>query len=132
MHLKSINQTLSIVSRQCRFGRNGDKRFLWRTASTSISMGSTEFEAQHGPGLIDNRGMTVFNTLHELQEVACQVYANNELFGTFSDQTQKFEYLTYKEFGHKVEECRAVLKHLGKWLFRFLVYHQNDCFLSCI
>jgi hypothetical protein len=114
MHLKSINY---IVSRQCRFGRTINRRFLWQTAPASDSIGSTDFEVKYEPGLLDNQGMTVFNTLHELQEVACKVYANNDLFGTFSEQSQKFEYLTYKEFGHKVEECRAVLKHLGKWLF---------------
>lgn len=76
---------------------------------TSMSM--ADFQAQ---GLVDSQGLTVFNTLHELQTTACKVYSDNELFGTFSEASGHFEYLTYKDFGEKVDECRAVLKHLGK------------------
>jgi hypothetical protein len=80
------------------------------TASTIVSS-RADFQKQ---GLLDNEGLTVFNTLHELQEVACSVYSENELFGTFNDSSGQFEYLTYGDFGKQVEECRALLRHLGK------------------
>lgn len=66
-------------------------------------------------GLVDAKGLTMFNTLHELQETSCEVYAGNELFGTYDEKSGRFVYLTYREFGHKVDECRAVLKHLGEY-----------------
>jgi hypothetical protein len=81
------------------------------TAGASSSMSMADFQAQ---GLVDGHGLTMFNTLHELQLTACKVYPNNELFGTFSEKSGHFEYLTYRDFGEKVDECRAVLKHLGQ------------------
>ncbi|KAG7374459.1 long-chain-fatty-acid-CoA ligase [Nitzschia inconspicua] len=84
------------------------KEFSWRSLSASMSM--ADF---HDQGLIDSQGLTLFDTLHELQETSCTVFADNELFGTYNDKSGKFEYLSYKEFGQKVDECRAVLKHLG-------------------
>jgi hypothetical protein len=125
MH-RSISQKLSIVGRNYRFGRICDGTILMRAFSVSDSATKTYFKEQ---GLLDNQGMTVFNTLHELQEVACKVYGNNELFGTFSGETQQFEYLTYKQFGGKVEECRAVLKNLGKCsINRLYLYECLSCF----
>jgi hypothetical protein len=85
------------------------KGFAWKAFSTSTSV-----EDFRGQGLLDSQGLTVFDTLHELQETSCKVYANNELFGTFNDESGNFEYLTYKDFGQKVVECRRVLKHLGE------------------
>ena len=87
------------------------KKFAWRTLSTSTSV-TTDIEAQ---GLLDSKGLTVFDTLHQLQETSCEVFSNNDLFGTFNDKSGKFEYMTYEDFGQKVSECRAVLKHLGEF-----------------
>jgi hypothetical protein len=85
------------------------KRFSWKALSTSTTV--VDFEDQ---GLVDSQGLTAFDTLHELQEASCKVYASNELFGTYNELSGQFEYLKYWEFGQKVDECRAVLKHLGE------------------
>jgi hypothetical protein len=85
------------------------KGFAWNSLSTTTS--DLDFMAG---GFVDSQRLTVFNTLHELQDTSCKVYANNELFGTYNDASGKFEYIKYWEFGQKVDECRAVLKHLGE------------------
>ena len=50
------------------------KKFAWRTLSTSTSV-TTDIEAQ---GLLDSKGLTVFDTLHQLQETSCEVFSNND------------------------------------------------------
>lgn len=64
-------------------------------------------------GLLDAEGLTVFETLHEMQVNSCQVYADNELFGTYAQESAQFEYMTYKEYDDKVTACRKVLQDLG-------------------
>lgn len=64
-------------------------------------------------GWLDERGLTVFETLHELQTRAVEVYADNELLGTYNPETEKFEYMKYKEFASLVNKARFVLKDLG-------------------
>jgi hypothetical protein len=82
-------------------------KWISTTGSSSLS----DLQAQ---GLVDDNRLTIFKTLHELQDVACRVYPENELFGTFNEESGKFEFMTYQVFGRKVEECRAVLQHLGE------------------
>ena len=71
-----------------------------------------DFQAQ---GLLDNKGLLAFKTLHELQMRASKVFRENELFGTFNESSGRFEYLDYHDFGIKVDECRQLLKHLGEF-----------------
>jgi hypothetical protein len=75
----------------------------------------------HELGYLDERGLTVFDTLHEMQFRSCQVYAQNDLFGTYNPKSDKFEYMTFEEFSQKVHECRAVLKDLGAMV---LLFHE--------
>jgi hypothetical protein len=90
------------------------------TNTPGRAFSSTSFSDEQ---LLDDKGLLRFKTLHELQEAACQVYSNNELFGTYSPTTQQFEYMTYNEFGHKVAQCRAVLIDLGtKMICLLLLY----------
>ena len=65
-------------------------------------------------GYLDNDGLTVFDTLHDMQVRSCAVYAENELFGSYDETENKFKYVTYEEFGGQVDKCRSVLKDLGK------------------
>ena len=112
---------------------------------------TTGFQRKHG--------LLEFETLHELQEVACnvslypriclleeklllrnqkcvshyffrciyvrfsavhtmrlKVYPENPLYGTYNEITSQFEYLNYEDFESKVQECRVLLKNLGKWI----------------
>lgn len=64
-------------------------------------------------GLLDEQGLTVFETLHEMQSNSCRVFSDNELFGTFNPETKQFEYMTYAQYDDNVEACRLVLQDLG-------------------
>eukprot|EP00536_Pseudo-nitzschia_multiseries_P000338 jgi/Psemu1/299994/fgenesh1_kg.4_\ len=57
--------------------------------------------------------MTAFKTLHELQEHSSLIFADNELFGTYDEQSKTFKYMTYAEYNQKVNQCRSLLKDLG-------------------
>lgn len=98
--------TASVQRQQAR--TTTQKGFAWKAISMSTCVNDSDAK-----GLVDSQGLTIFDTLHELQETSCKVYANNELFGTYNDLLGNFEYIKYSEFGQKVDECRAVLKHLG-------------------
>ena len=74
-------------------------------------------------GLIDDDGLTNFTTLHELQLSACQVFADNNIFGTYTKKAPQegdkgepggaFEWMTYQEFSALVDKTRSVLKDIG-------------------
>ena len=56
-----------------------------------------------------------------MQVNACEVFAKNDLFGTFSEDSKTFEYITYHEFEQRVDCCRTVLRDLGKsWKLLYL------------
>ena len=52
-----------------------------------------------------------FNTLAELQQKACALYAKNPMLGTKVGSS--YEWITYAEFGLQVEKFRGVLCNLG-------------------
>lgn len=55
-----------------------------------------------------------------MQVNSCLTYADKELFGTFNPESEQYDYITYEEYGRRVNDCRAVLKDLGK-----LLIHNN-------
>mmetsp|Transcript_21098 Transcript_21098/g.58693 ORF Transcript_21098/g.58693 Transcript_21098/m.58693 type:complete len:691 (+) Transcript_21098:50-2122(+) len=89
------------------------------SAYTSVSSISRRFmttdqeEQFKERGFLDAEGMTAFNTLHELQAHSSIVFAKNELFGTYDEQSDTFKYMTYDEYNQKVNQCRSLLKDLG-------------------
>ncbi len=68
---------------------------------------------------ISTRAFLEFDTLHSLSSNAANAYASNPLFGTF--RNDKFEWMSYEEFGRRVDVCRAVLKEVGEIV---VVLHQ--------
>jgi long-chain acyl-CoA synthetase len=82
-------------------------------ASQERFISTADMQRFRKEGLLDEKGLTVFDTLHEMQLSSCQVYSQNDLFGTFSPKTEKFEWMTYEEYGKKVDQCRSMLKDLG-------------------
>jgi hypothetical protein len=48
-------------------------------------------------GILDERGLVQFDTLHNMQVRSCRVYADKDLFATFSPTTQNFEWMTFAE-----------------------------------
>lgn len=58
-------------------------------------------------------GLLQFDTLHEIQVRSAEQWADKPLFGTFSEATKNFEYMTNAEFDLKVQACRTMLTNLG-------------------
>jgi hypothetical protein len=96
---------------------------LRRTLATSTTT-KDRLASLQASGWVDDDGLTSFTTLHELQVSACQVFANNHIFGTFAKAPQQgdkgespaggaFEWMTYHEFSALVDQTRSVLKDIG-------------------
>jgi len=65
---------------------------------------------------MDSNDLLQFATLHELQTNASDAFAPNPLFGTYeaaADEGEggEFKWMTYEEWGQKVDACRTVLKN---------------------
>jgi hypothetical protein len=84
-----------------------------RSVSTHVTPLTEEELAFQAKGYLDERGLTVFDTLHEMQVRSCKVFAPKDLFGTYSDESKKFEWMTFQDYEQAVDKCRAVLKDLG-------------------
>jgi len=89
-------------------------RFLSAAATKPFDLTLTEKEKQFlERGWLDERGLTKFETLHELRTRCTEIYAENDLFGTYSSEKEQFEYITYKEFSNLVDRAQYVLNDLG-------------------
>ena len=85
------------------------------TLSSSHRFISTDQEKHFQDlGALDDRGLTIFNTLHELQVNSSLVFKENELFGTYAEKSKSYDYITYDEYSERVNKCRTLLKDLGK------------------
>lgn len=65
-------------------------------------------------GVLDAEGLTRFNTLHELQANSALIFKDNEIFGTYTEESKSFNYITYDEYNQRVNRCRTLLKESGK------------------
>lgn len=88
-------------------------RVLPTLGTTTRSISSEREKEFQELGFLDERGLTVFDTLHEMQVRTCAVFSENELFGSYDSEANSYKYITYGEFAEKVDKCRAVLKDLG-------------------
>ena len=84
------------------------------TTTTTRFISTEQTEEFQKLGILDDQGLTVFDTLHEMQVNSCKVFSPNELFGTYDEASNSFLYMTYDEYSQKVNQCRALLKDLGK------------------
>jgi hypothetical protein len=98
--------------------RVGAVGILSTTTTTPTRRFITSDQEKHfqGAGILDDQGMVIFNTLHELQVNSTMVYRDNELFGTYDKESKSYLFMTYAEYSQKVNQCRALLKDLGKWM----------------
>ena len=87
-------------------------RAAWRAFLSTAARDQPFIES----GWLDERGLTQFDTLHELQTRSCAVFETNTLYGTYQHDKGEFDYETYGDFGNQVDKARQVLKHLGMWL----------------
>ncbi|KAL3922082.1 MAG: hypothetical protein SGILL_002396 [Bacillariaceae sp.] len=83
------------------------------TTTTARYITTEQTEEFQKLGILDDQGLTVFDTLHEMQVNSCKVFSPNELFGTYDEASNSFLYITYDEYSQKVNQCRALLKDLG-------------------
>jgi hypothetical protein len=78
---------------------------------------SVELKKWQELGYVDDKGLTVFDSLHEMQIRSCATYAENELFGTYTQgkdgKEAFFQWMTFQEYATIVNKCRAVLKDIG-------------------
>lgn len=54
-----------------------------------------------------------YDTLVDMHLITRQSFGNRPLFGTRRGDNKDFEWLTYKDFGKQVDQCRAALAGLG-------------------
>jgi long-chain acyl-CoA synthetase len=86
-----------------------------------------------GKGYLDQDCMVAFQTLHELQYRSCQVFADNEIFGTFDPATTSYNFMTYEEYNQKVNRCRSLLKDFGvKEFSKVAIISNNRWEWACI
>jgi hypothetical protein len=87
--------------------------------SSKAFLSTEAFADLRKQGIMDERNLLQFKTLHELQRNASLAFGDHPLFGTYQKKEghdASFEFMTYKEFGTAVDHCRTVLKDLGKFI----------------
>ena len=84
-----------------------------RSFSSATALSSSQLQHFQKEGLLDETGRTQYETLHELQANACQIYADNPLFGTYQNEEEGFVWMTYQQFNQTVSHTRALLSHIG-------------------
>jgi hypothetical protein len=81
---------------------------------------SVELKKWQELGYVDEKGLTMFDTLHQMQVRSCATYAENELFGTYTEgkdgKDASFQWMTFQEYATNVNKCRAVLKDIGTFM----------------
>jgi hypothetical protein len=104
-----VSHTRSIVSYHLR------SKSIFPAADVGNSVINRTFSSLGGDdsSSVDYK-LIEFATLHELQESACQTFSSNDLFGTYSPATEKFEFITYSDVGREIERCRSLLQSMGK------------------
>jgi len=109
-----------LTTSRSRFGPISS--FSTETTSSSLSSSATPASVAASlqeRGIFDSNNLLNFDTLHELQTNATIAFADNPLFGTYQgqegeeDSPSSFEWMSYSDYGEKVDACRTVLKDLG-------------------
>lgn len=90
-------------------------RALTASRITPARAFSSNIQNLQAEGVLDERGLVNFDTLHELQLNSCKTFASSELFGTYSKDKKIFEWDTYDVFAEQVAKTRAVLRGIGKY-----------------
>lgn len=112
-----ISSRISKISRLpvplARITETLTKRQLWRSNSVHFFGTKPLFDNKElrEKGIFDANDVLIFETLHEMRVNATQAFHNNPLFGTFKED--KFNWMSFGEWGKTVDVCRNVLKDLG-------------------
>ena len=114
-----LRRRTQVLSSRNQLSKN--KRDYSHHNVTSTFASAKQFSTQssiedlQSQGILDEHELLRFNTLHELQKNACAAFPDNTCFGTYVETNKKgdYEWMTYQDFGEKVNLCRSVLKDLG-------------------
>jgi hypothetical protein len=87
--------TVTNGQQQCRFASSDNRPVLDEVARTGMT--PEERARYYAAGIVDERALLNFNTLHEMQSRACTVFSKKNLFSTYNPETKQFEWMTYKE-----------------------------------
>lgn len=68
-----------------------------RCFSVNTQLSKAEEKALQEEGILDERGLVVFDTLHNMQTRSCRVFAPKNLFATYSEETKNFEWMSFAE-----------------------------------
>ena len=135
----SLHKQLGASSLMASSSSNNSNTSTRSFASSSEYVLSEREQEFHAKGWMDERGLTLFKTLHENQVRSCEVYADNELYGNYNPETNQFDYKTFRDFGQQVNRARTVLQDLGMGVyilscfacFCMFVVHVG-CWVGCI
>lgn len=111
MMLSSLKQTAKLSPRAILVGASS--RAESRTPLRFFSSPVPDIERWQKEGFLDDQGLTRFDTLHEMVDRSTQVFADKQLFGTYSDKSKEFEWMTFSDYRFKIQECRSLLQDLG-------------------
>jgi hypothetical protein len=67
------------------------------SSSTATISPATEHKQWIEQGIMDQDGLVIFDTLHNMQTRACMAYSQRNLFATYSTEAKKFQWMTYAE-----------------------------------
>lgn len=96
------------VARICRPATAATKPSV--TVKASVVSSRRGF-ATAAPPASRGKLLTEYSTLVELQMKACEVFRDRNCFGTRSEKGDKYEWISYGEFGRRVQKMRNVLTH---------------------
>ena len=91
-------------------------RRSFASSSSSDYVLSEREQEFYAKGWVDERGLTQFKTLHENQVRSCEIFADNDLYGNYNEETKSFEYKKYSDFAVQVNQARSVLQDLGTYM----------------
>ena len=112
----SARRKIGTVACQCAAARqltsSTSPSTSWKAQRRHLSLESSAASSLQDRGIMDSHDLLQFNTLHELQQNSSEAFGTNPLFGTHNGKEEggEFEWMTYEEWGRKVDACRTVLK----------------------
>ena len=107
---RSLTTKRSIMARSTRIMHPATSTVSATHPSNNVNRSFTSSRA------ISSAQITEFENLCELQAKACETFSDRPCFGSRSEKGDKYDWISYKEFGRRVEKFRNVLSHhkIGK------------------
>jgi len=105
-----------MILKRVRCLKHGTARLARKQVAPTLFSGKIDFCRQFSSvKKTDDFRLIDFTTLHELQRNACETFASNKLFGTYSPASGNFAYLSYADVEKKINHCRSLLRNIGEF-----------------